>query len=415
MTSTNPMPGQPEQRRDFRQEVTNKIISMLEEGVAPWQKPWESSSAMPMNPTTDRSYRGGNAIHLMASAALKGYTDPRWMTYKQALNNGWQVKQGERGTQIEFWDLAPRKDSSPNGEADSEKDGKPRFIHRVYTVFNAAQIDGIPEVEKKQRTPFEVAQAGEEIIQKSGAKIVHDQPDRAFYNLKEDTIHLPAKESFKDAPGYYGTALHELAHWTGHPDRLNRVTLNESYRFGDPNYAKEELRAELASLFLAAEKGIPHDPASHASYVGSWIKALSEDKHEIFRAAHDAAAATDFLLSFERDQTLSYENKPAPLTKTADAAHGLAEAASVAKRLLGPGGKARPADQHSGLYRGPVVAETATQLLQQVSARSVIAHEKNSLTDHPSIGDNVAIVYSGGGPGEVRENRQRARTQEVGR
>lgn len=415
MTSANRTPGQPEERRDFRRDVTDKIVAMLEEGVAPWQKPWESTSAMPLNPTTDRLYRGGNAIHLMASATLKGYADPRWMTYKQAANNEWQVKQGERGTQIEFWDPAPRKDFLGIRQANSETDAKQRFIHRVYTVFNASQIDGVPPLEKKQHTPFEVAEAGEEIIQKSGAKLRHDQPDRAFYSRKEDTIHLPLKESFQDAPGYYSTALHELAHWTGHPERLNRATLNESYSFGDPNYAKEELRAELTSLFLAAEKGIPHNPASHASYVGSWIEALRQDKHEIFRAAHDAAAATDFLLAFERDQALSYENKPASLTKGALAADGLAEAASMAKRLLGPTGKAWSPDQQSGLYRGPVVAETATQLLQQVSSRSVIAHEKTSLTDPPSVGDNVAIIYSGGGPGEVRENRQRARGQEIGR
>ena len=115
------------------------------------------------------------------------------------------------------------------------------------------------------------------------------------------------KEAFKDAPGYHGTALHELAHWTGHPTRLNRATLNESYRFGDINYAKEELRPELASVFLAAERGIPHDPAQHAAYVGSWVKALKEDKNEIFRAAHDASAATDFLLSLERERSLAEE------------------------------------------------------------------------------------------------------------
>lgn len=91
------------------------------------------------------------------------------------------------------------------------------------------------------------------------------------------------------------------AHWTGHSSRLNRVTLNESYRFGDLNYAKEELRAELASVFVAAEVGVPHDPANHAAYVGSWIKALKEDKNEIFRAAHDASAATDFVLALERE------------------------------------------------------------------------------------------------------------------
>jgi antirestriction protein ArdC len=174
-----------------------------------------------------------------------------------------------------------------------------RLIHRVYTVFNAKQIDGIPEYQPKQRTPFEAVQAGERILANSGARIEHDQRDGAFYSRRSDSIHRPPKDAFKDAPRYYGTALHELAHWTGHPSRLNRPTLSESYRFGDLNYAKEELRAELASVFMSAELGVPHDPANHAAYVGSWIKALREDKNEIFRAAHEASAATDFVLSLD--------------------------------------------------------------------------------------------------------------------
>src|SRR4029077_9362421 len=136
---------------------------------------------------------------------------------------------------------------------------------------------------------FEVIEAAERILNNSGATILHDQADRAFYNRLSDSIHLPPNHAFHDAAGYYGTALHELAHWTGHPSRLDRTTLNESYRFGDVSYAKEELRAELASVFLAAERGIPHDPEQHAAYVGAWIKTLKEDKNEIFRAGHDAS------------------------------------------------------------------------------------------------------------------------------
>ncbi|MGA2594747.1 MAG: ArdC-like ssDNA-binding domain-containing protein, partial [Bryobacteraceae bacterium] len=247
------------EKRDHRREVTDSIIKMLEDGVAPWQKPWEGS-AMPFNPTTERSYRGGNALHLLATGILREYADPRWMTYKQAAEQGWQVRGGEKGTHIEFWELKERsneKDAGPDqnsGESPAKENGQ-RLIHRVYTVFNAKQIDGIPEYQPPQRTPFEAVQAGERILANSGARIEHDQSDDAFYNRRTDSIHLPPKDAFKDAPGYYGTALHELAHWTGHPSRLNRATLSESYRFGDLNYAKEELRAELASVFMAAELG----------------------------------------------------------------------------------------------------------------------------------------------------------------
>ena len=315
-TTVDPRPAEPQttKPRDFRQEVTDRITSMLEKGIAPWQKPWnpgEAGVGMPQNPTSERYYRGGNALHLMATAIQRGYNDPRWMTYKQASDHGWQVRRGEKGTQIEFWEVKPAEKGSAVDDAQNgnRRDGRDtRLIHRVYTVFNAKQIEGIPEYQPHRPSPFQVVDTGEKILENSGAKINHDQDDKAFYNRASDSIHLPPKEAFKDAAGYYGTALHELAHWTGHPSRLDRPTLNASYRFGDTNYAREELRAELASVFLAAERGIPHDPEQHAAYVGSWIKALRQDKNEIFRAAHDASAASDYLLALERDRSIADES-----------------------------------------------------------------------------------------------------------
>jgi antirestriction protein ArdC len=368
-------------KRDFRREVTDRIISMLETGVAPWQKPWNPADAsldMPMNPTTGKAYRGGNAIHLMATGLLRGYADPRWMTYKQAAGRGWQVRRGEKGTQIEFWEVkaerATRSEPIRAGGGDeyqpaseSDEHWSNRLIHRVYTVFNARQIEGIPEATSRERLTFEMVESGERILQNSGAIILHDQADRAFYNRLGDRIHLPPKHAFKDAPAYYGTALHELAHWSGHPSRLNRATLNESYRFGDISYAKEELRAELASVFLAAERGIPHDPEQHAAYVGSWINLLKQDKHEIFRAAQDASRAADFLLAMERDRSIGedilsarrmtqpnkFESPPNVIVGLGAANHkrywggfkaGVATPASTTERSPNPGtfGPARP-------------------------------------------------------------------------
>ena len=304
--------------RDFRQEVTDQIIALLEKGVAPWQKPWDvgGSGLMPINQVTKRAYRGGNVLHLMITAQGRGYDDPRWLTYKQASDNKWQVRKGEKGTQIEFWEVRTsagqgeaatgQEDKAEGKDEGKEGAGRPsKFIHRIYTVFNANQIDGIPPLEIRKRAPFEVSEAGENILRHSGASITHDQADRAFYNPVRDDIHLPRREAFPDAGSYYGTALHELAHWTGHPSRLNRLTLGADYQFGNPSYAKEELRAEIASVFMAAEEGIPHAPERHAAYVGNWIKALQEDKNEIFRAAHDASAITDYLLAFKREKATS--------------------------------------------------------------------------------------------------------------
>jgi antirestriction protein ArdC len=473
-------------KRDYRQEVTNQIIEMLEKGTAPWQKPWEAgATALPFNPTSDRGYRGGNALHLMATAARRGFTDPRWLTYRQAHENGWQVRQGEKGTQIEYWQFNDRAtrtgagETSPDAPSNKAEESPARQspLHRVYTVFNAQQIDGIPPQEPKRLQDWEVVKTGEEILQNSGAAIAHDQQDRAFYSRAQDSIHLPAREAFRSAPDYYGTALHELAHWTGHPSRLNRQTLNESYRFGDPNYAKEELRAELTSVFLAAERGIPHNPEQHAAYVGSWISALKNDKHEIFRAAKDAHKATDYLLGLERSKAV--ESKAVPQIRTETSEHvaayergtgtvniveketatetrnpartgkagmpdgqapvkvqtekildgevdgrrppsemelqrSLTEAEKRAKAQFGNTTRLYPADTDSGRYRGEICAETEHHVLQKISPKSVIAHPKSLIADVLSPGQGVAINYKSG-LADTRPFKARERAQSLAR
>ncbi len=390
-------------KRDFRKEVTDNIVRLLEKGVAPWQKPWEPGQGavgMPRNPTTDKAYRGGNAIHLLATGLQRGYADPRWMTYKQASEQGWQVRKGEKGTQIEFWDvknsethsLRPSRPTGSDGTAGNNQEDRdrPRLIHRIYTVFNANQIDGAPPYAPKEKPAFEAVRAGEQILSNSGAKITQDQADHAFYSRSQDSIHLPPKESFRDPAGYYGTALHELAHWTGHPSRLNRSTLNEAYRFGDTNYAKEELRAELASVFMAAERGVPHDPQQHAAYVGSWIKALKEDKNEIFRAAHDASAATEYLLELERDRSIDGR---ADGTDSKVAFSGKEAPGGGAQVQTAVGGSLPGAV--AGLSDGGSMRET-TQHVARVerSSGTVNVHEKQTATDRRSTVDHASVEKS---------------------
>jgi antirestriction protein ArdC len=472
-SQTTPVEPKPE-KRDFRKEVTESIVRMLEEGVAPWQKPWDAAGIQtPFNPTTDKPYRGGNAVHLMAVGLQRGYTDPRWMTYRQAAENGWQVRKGERGSQIEFWDFrtetgerngagAEASNGAPNDEA---KTVKP--IHRVYTVFNAQQINGVTKYEPKTRTAFEIAHSGEQILANSGANLAHDQRDRAFYNRSRDSIHLPPKEAFRDAPGYYGTALHELAHWTGHPSRLNRSTLNEAYRFGDVNYAKEELRAEIASLFIAAERGIPHDPTNHAAYVDSWAKALKADKHEIFRAAQDASKAADYVLSLEHDKAIqsdqSRQSRPAeharessdqvarlerdsatvnvhhkssgtdrrqsvsrstdqpgnperqnPRPSSDELARSFDAAKQVVSEQMGPDTKTMVAATESGTYRGKIIGLTDHHTIQKISPRSAVAHMTHLLDAPLATNDNVAIAYSNS-KAAVKPIQERSKTHALAR
>lgn len=297
-----------DKKKPFAEQVAENLIKQLEAGTAPWQKPWQpgQSNFMPMNPTTGKRYKGINALHLMA----KGHDDPRWMTYNQANSLDAQVKKGEKGTTVQYWKFTEERDKvDEQGKPVLDDKGKqvketvklerPRVFFA--TVFNAEQIDGLPAYIKPEQpdnkwTPVERA---EMILEASGAVIKHNGGDRAFYRPSTDSIHLPDKSQFPTADNYYATALHELGHWTGHPTRLDR---DLGHPFGSEMYAKEELRAEIASMILGDELGIGHDPGQHAAYVKSWIRALKDDPNEIFRAAADAEKIQDFVLGLEQQR-----------------------------------------------------------------------------------------------------------------
>jgi antirestriction protein ArdC len=294
--------------RDHRQELTDEIVSLLAANKAPWQQPWESgpASGMPFNPTTGREYRGGNILSLMIASMVRGYTDPRFCTYLQAQEEGWQVRKGAKGVRIEFWE--PKAGSDDSDAADDDR--KSRLIHRVYTVFNASQIDGLPPLDVVPKKTFEIIEAAEKVIRASGAEIRHGG-GKAFYRPSDDYVQMPERQYFVDEPHYYATLLHELAHWTGAKHRLNRLA---DAKFGTPDYAKEEIRADLTSLFLPAELGIPYDPKDQAAYIKNWIQVLKNDKNEVFKAAADASKACDFLLQRQQEKPLSHVERLASQT-----------------------------------------------------------------------------------------------------
>jgi antirestriction protein ArdC/phage/plasmid primase-like uncharacterized protein len=295
-------------KKPFHEVVAENLIAQLKEGTAPWQKPWNPGApgaALPMNPTTGKRYRGINALHLMA----QGYSDQRWMTYKQATAAEAQVKKGEKGTLVQYWKFTEERiKRNDDGSIVIGKDDKPvkeivqlerpKVFNAV--VFNAEQIDGLPQVIVRQDKSWNSIERAEEILKASGATIKHDQGDRAFYRMSTDSIHLPQQAAFPSADRYYATALHELGHWTGHITRLDR---DLAHPFGSEGYAKEELRAEIASMIMGDELGIGHDPSQHVAYVKSWIKALQDDPLEIFRAAADAEKIQGYVLGLEQQRT----------------------------------------------------------------------------------------------------------------
>ena len=297
--------------RDYVEQVAGALIEQLRAGTAPWVKPWQPGERfMPYNPTTGNAYRGMNAVWLMSRAEAHGYGDARWMTYRQAQEAGAQVRKGEKGAAIQFWKwqgLETVRDAE--GKPVLDEDGNPlcRTVRyerpRVWSavVFNAAQIDGLPpEQSRPALAEWERHERAETILDRFGVAIRHVPGDRAFYRLADDTITLPERGQFPSADRYYATALHEVGHATGHPSRLNRTDLG--HPFGSEAYAREELRAEIASLMLGEQLGIGHDPGQHAAYVASWIRVLENDPREVFRAAADAEKITALVRSFERER-----------------------------------------------------------------------------------------------------------------
>lgn len=286
---------------DYRKDLTNRIIQQLEAGTAPWVKPWDPSMSVPGTPhngVSGREYHGGNALWL----SCQGYADPRWATYKQASEQGWKVRRGERSTLVEYWQWSEQK-RDPDGKMVETKLDTPRVFYA--SVFNATQMENVPEY-RPDVLPWEPLQEAEKILSASGARIYYNKQDTAYYSPRSDSIHMPPKQLFPDARSFYATALHELGHWSGHPSRLNR---DLAHKFGSPEYAREELRAELASFFISSRLGLPHDPGQHAAYVGSWIEALSKDHNEIHRASRDAEQICQYVLQFQLEKTQSKEQE----------------------------------------------------------------------------------------------------------
>ena len=314
-----------QQRRDVRQELTDELVRLIEQGMAPWQKPWNPTAAavalqLPQNPVTGKAYRGGNSIQLMVVASNMGQgEDPRWCTYKQAQSQGWQVKKGAKSQTIQYWkwEREEQRTHPITGQSETVAIKLDTPVPFVAAVFHASQIEGIPPyaAPSHAREQWETVALADAIVQQSGARIVHDQVDRAFYSPSADEIHLPPRAAFANELDYYEVLLHEVGHWSGHQNRLNRDLSGE---FGSPSYAREELRAQLASLFLSAELGIPYQPQRHAAYQASWIEALKKDKSEIYQAASQAHQIAEYVMAMSpslvpaAEQQVSGRQQPTP-------------------------------------------------------------------------------------------------------
>jgi antirestriction protein ArdC len=323
-----------DERIDVKSEVARTLIAAMREGNTPWQRPWDARAMSPKNATSNRPYQGVNRALLAISGASVASrcaepADSRWVTYKQAAAEGWQVRRGERGTPIvKLVELVRDQGAGqgvqsdgPRGNATLSAEGPlkhPRFALRRYTVFNALQIDGMPARQEEREPDFDPVERAEAIMEalksRTGLTIIHGG-DKACYVPSTDQVLLPPKSSFKSIPGvqaaygYYSVALHECSHSTSSAKRMARSEAL-SKRWGDEAYALEELTVEIAAACLAADTGVPITHAfpqahiaHHASYLNSWIKAIESDSMAIFTAAKNADAISTYLLGLERQRT----------------------------------------------------------------------------------------------------------------
>jgi antirestriction protein ArdC len=278
------------------QVITDKIVASLEAGVKPWVPNWDAGSTGNQFPlrACGTPYRGINVWLLWATQAQHGYTSNYWLTYKKAQEIGGQVRKGEKASTAVFASSFDKK------EANAGPDDKAKRIAflKAYSVFNADQVDGLPDSFRAKpaiaRPAIELIAEAEAFFAATGARISHGG-NRAFYRPSTDEIVLPNPDAFHDAAGYASVKAHELVHWTGHASRLDRPF---NHKTGDDGYAREELVAELGSAYLCGILGISNEPRDdHAAYLAAWIKTMKSDSRAIVQAASKAQAACDYLQS----------------------------------------------------------------------------------------------------------------------
>lgn len=283
-------------KAETKERIVNSIINTMNQGVAPWRKPW---STVPQQSVKGHSYRGINRLVVEMTSLIKGYTDPRWVTFDQCKKQGGTVRKGEKGTLVLFW--------STFQKVEEDKEGKEKVkvvpLSRGYTLFNVGQttLDVKPLKGKKDHAPIEKA---EQIVAgyQNAPSIVHSSAGRACYSPSRDVVTLPEKGSFSSVEEYYGTLFHELVHSTGHKTRLAVLGDDEVAPFGSEDYGREELRAEIGAAMLCAECGIdPSTLPQSASYIDGWIKTIKGDTSIVFWAAQEAQKAVDLILGKKFD------------------------------------------------------------------------------------------------------------------
>ena len=287
-------------RANLYDEITDKIIAELEAGRVPWVQPWGTAAAnaplaMPQNASTGRRYSGINALILWGAVIEHGFPGQSWLTFRQAISLGGNVRKGEHGITVVYADRFVPDDQKKRARETGEDVQAIPFLKR-FTVFNAAQCENLPEavsVVAPPPPPGLIEPTVEALIDATGIDF-RIGGNKAFYVPAQDYVQVPPPQAYFDPINWHRTALHEIGHASGHYSRLNR---DLSGSFGSKKYAFEELIAELNAAFCCASLGIA-PTVRHADYIGSWLEVLRDDNRAIVRAASQASKAADYILGF---------------------------------------------------------------------------------------------------------------------
>lgn len=292
-------------KADVYQVITDRVITLLEQGNIPWQKPWQGGQTMPRNLASGREYRGVNVFLLHAMS----YQSPFWLTFNQAKELGGTVRRGEKACPVVFWKWL---------EAEGNEEKKRIPLLRYFSVFNVAQCDGIPADKipslggiKREHCP--ITEAEGIVAGMPKCPEIRSGLDRAIYSPGGDFVGMPDAGTFRTGEDYYSVLFHELTHSTGHESRLNRKgvggTEGEWSAFGSTPYAKEELVAEMGAAFLCGQAGIVERTLDNsAAYVSSWLQRLKDDRRLVVHAAAQAQKAADFILGRQHGEESGVES-----------------------------------------------------------------------------------------------------------
>lgn len=283
---------------DIYAEVTDRIISEMEQGIIPWEKPWTGVADGAISHSTGKPYSLLNQMLLGKPG--------EYLTFKQVKDAGGNVKKGAKARFVVFWKFIQKNKTTKDGQIVRDENGLPVAENipmlKYYNVFHIDDTEGVePKYSEPPMHDIEPDAAAEKVLReyvaREGIPLINEKGDRAFYRPACDEIHLPLMEQFENAGEYYSTAFHESVHSTGHPKRLNRISLSEVAAFGSDSYSKEELVAEIGACAILHKLGMETARTfrNNAAYIQNWLGALKNDKRLIVSAASRAEKAMNLI------------------------------------------------------------------------------------------------------------------------